>query len=108
MKTEYVPNFEFLDDEERELEHLDPADALPEAEKQAAIDDFRRAAAGGRSKVISLRFDGELLERVRKSAQAQGLPYQTFIQSIVYKYVTGALLGKDAVKEVVKALAERP
>jgi len=48
MSETYVPNFEFLDDEERELEHLDPATALPEAERLAAIEAFRAAAKSGR------------------------------------------------------------
>ena len=41
--TDYVPNFEFLDEEERELEHLDASKALPEAERLAALAAFRKA-----------------------------------------------------------------
>jgi predicted DNA binding CopG/RHH family protein len=105
MKKKFIPNFSILDEEEREIARLDPAAVLPEADKLAAVEEFHRAAAGGRSKVISLRFDADLLERIRQSAQAQGLPYQTFIQSIVHRYVNGALLDKSAVQEVVKALS---
>ncbi|MGO8694865.1 MAG: hypothetical protein ACLQMF_14480 [Rectinemataceae bacterium] len=62
-KKKPVPNFTFLDEEERELEHLD-----------------------------------------RATAEAEGIPYQTLASMILQKYVRGALLDKDAVAEVVKAL----
>jgi hypothetical protein len=43
MSNEYTPNFEFLDEEERDLEHLDASKALPEPERLAALEAFRRA-----------------------------------------------------------------
>ena len=37
-------------------------------------------------------------------AEAEGIPYQTLASMVLQKYVRGALLDKDAVAEVVKAL----
>ena len=37
-------------------------------------------------------------------AEAEGLPYQTLAAMVLKKYVQGALLDRDAVREVVKAL----
>lgn len=104
MSTAYVPNFDFLDDEERELAHLDPSTSLPEAQRVASIEQFRKAARSGKSKVISLRLDPLELERLKGRADSEGLPYQTMIQSILTKYLNGSLVDIRSVREVVKAL----
>jgi len=105
MSTDYVPNSEFLDEEEKELAHLDPSTAKPEKEKLAAVETFRKALRTGSSKVISLRIDTMALERLKQQAQTEGLPYQTMIQSVLTRYVNGSLVDIKAVKEVVKALS---
>ena len=104
MSKGYVPNFNFLDEEEKELTLLNPATAKSDIEKQAAAEDFRKAARTGSSKVISLRIDSIALERLKRQAESDGLPYQTMIQSILARYLNGSLVDVKAVKEVVKAL----
>jgi len=56
-----------------------------------------------KNEVISLRISEADLEMIRNQAAAQGLPYQTFINSILHKYVTGQLYDRQ---EVRKLLAE--
>ncbi len=51
MNPEYIPNFDFLDDEERELEHLDPSTVLPEDERVKALAAFRKASKSDRKAV---------------------------------------------------------
>lgn len=104
MSDNYTPNFDFLDDDEKELEHLDTATTLPAGEVKEAIEVFRAAARTGTSRVISLRVDNSMLARLRIRAEHDGLPYQTMIQSILSRYLNGSLVDVDAVKEVVKAL----
>jgi predicted DNA binding CopG/RHH family protein len=102
----FAPENVVLDPEEQEIEdHLEEYTPLPEAEEQAVIADFRRAARSGRTKVISLRFDETTLEKVKAEAEAEGLPYQTFIQSVMYKYITGRLVDQRDVSIVAKALS---
>jgi len=104
MSTGYVPNFDFLDEDEKELVRLDPSTARSDQEKQAAVAEFRRAARVGSTKVISLRIDSMALERLKKQAETDGLPYQTMIQSILARYMNGSLVDIKAVREIVKAL----
>jgi predicted DNA binding CopG/RHH family protein len=104
MKSKYKPNFEFLDEEERELEHLDPSTALPDEEKNRALKAFHRAVEGGVRKAVTMRLSEATIKGLKKKAEADGIPYQTLASMILRKYVRGSLLDKDAVKEVVKAL----
>ena len=41
---------------------------------------------------ISIRLDGSVLSDIKTEAERMGLPYQTFIGSILYRYVNGELL----------------
>lgn len=43
---------------------------------------------------ISLRVDSNVLIDLKNEAYRQGLPYQTFISSILYKFVNGELVDK--------------
>ena len=40
---------------------------------------------------VNIRVSGRDLERIRKRAAAEGLPYQTLIASVLHKFVTGRL-----------------
>lgn len=104
MKKNYTPNFEVLDEDERELAKLDPATALPKKERQKALDAFRRAAEGGVRKAVTMRLSEATIQGLKKKAETDGIPYQTLASMVLQKYVRGALLDKDAVKEVVKAI----
>ena len=75
-------------------------------EEEQEIGAFRKAAKSGISKVISLRFDSSTLDRLKAQAEADGLPYQTMIQSIIARYLNGSLVDIKAVREVVKALRD--
>ena len=103
MNAEYTPNFEFLDDEEREIEQLDPAMALSEEKRQEAQETFQKSADTNR-KAVTMRLSKEVITGLKAKAEADGIPYQTLASMILQKYVRGALLDADAVKEVVKAL----
>ena len=104
MKSKYKPNFTFLDEEEKELVHIDVSTALPEEERNKALATFRRAAVGGVRKAVTMRLSDEVITGLKVKAEADGIPYQTLASMILLKYVRGALLDKDAVREVVKAL----
>jgi len=46
---------------------------------------------------ISLRIDGDLLADIRTEAERLGIPYQTFVGSILHRYVSGELVDLKAV-----------
>ena len=43
---------------------------------------------------ISIRLDGSDLAALRTEAERLGIPYQTFICSVLHRYVTGELLDR--------------
>ena len=100
MKKKYVPNFTFLDEEEKELEHLDPSTAYPKEVREAILAPYRSEAR----KNVTMRLSESVITGLKVKAEADGIPYQTLASMILLKYVRGALLDKDAVREVVKAL----
>jgi len=102
MSDAYIPNFGLLDDEERELEHLDAATALPEEAREAILAPYRAEA----KKNVTMRLSEGLIAELKKKAEAEGLPYQTLASIVLQRYVRGAYLERDAVREVVKALKD--
>lgn len=100
MSDSYVPNFEPLDDEERELENLDSSTALPEEAREAILAPYRAEA----KKNVTMRLSEGLIAELKKKAAEEGVPYQTLASIVLQKYVRGAYLERDAVREVVKAL----
>ncbi len=54
---------------------------------------------------ISVRLDGSTLASLKTEAARLGLPYQTFIGSILHQYACGELIGKRTVKFLKKVRA---
>jgi len=52
---------------------------------------------------ISIRVDGSVLASLKDEALRLGIPYQTFIGSLLYRYVSGELLDKRMI-ELAKQL----
>lgn len=52
---------------------------------------------------VSMRFDGVLLANIRTAAHKKGLPYQTYISSILHQYINGELVDVKTV-ELLKKL----
>ena len=94
MKYELTP-------EEQEMENSADQLRSVSGEKRQKIENMLGRAR--KNEVISLRISEADLEMIRNQAAAQGLPYQTFINSILHKYVTGQLYDRQ---EVRKLLAE--
>ena len=42
---------------------------------------------------MNIRIDPYELDAIKKCAKAEGLKYQTFIKSIVHKYISGELVN---------------
>jgi predicted DNA binding CopG/RHH family protein len=52
---------------------------------------------------ISLRLDGSVLAALKTEAERLGIPYQTFIGSVLHQYATGELISKKTV-EILKQI----
>lgn len=92
---------EFLDEEEKELiESIDGLDyetlSEPEAKEQDKIQEAARDFVKNEKK-MNIRIDPFELEKIKEYASKEGLKYQTFIKSVVHKYITGQLVDKDKI-----------
>ena len=56
---------------------------------------------------ISLRIDGSDLSDIRTEAERLGIPYQTFISSILHRYATGDLVDRKSpeIKRLIKTVS---
>jgi predicted DNA binding CopG/RHH family protein len=50
---------------------------------------------------VTLRLNNQTLELIKRKAQEEGLPYQTFISSILHKYANDRLIDQ---KEILKSI----
>ena len=53
-----------------------------------------------------LRISNFDLDKLKEKANAEGVPYQTLINSILHKYVTNQLCEKDQIIKSVKLINE--
>ena len=89
----------YLDEEEKSLlEDIDGMDAdklNPPSEKEQR--ELRRAAREylETEKKMNIRIDANELNKIKVQARKEGLRYQTFIKSVLHKYITGRLVEKD-------------
>jgi predicted DNA binding CopG/RHH family protein len=94
-------NPEYIDDEEREMmepfESIDvaklktPTKAEQEIFKSAAKDFMKNNTK------MNIRIDPFELDKIKEQAELAGLKYQTFIKSVLHKYITGQLVEKDKI-----------
>ena len=89
-------DFKYMDAEEKELiesienlkiEELKPAKPDIKKKIERAAMEYRRS----HETKMNIRIDRSELERIKKQASREGLKYQTFIKSILHKYITGQL-----------------
>lgn len=52
---------------------------------------------------ISIRLDGGILADLKAKAEKKGIPYQTYIGSILHQYMRGEFVEKDTVELLKKA-----
>ena len=95
--TKYNP--EFLDDEEKNIiesiENIDLKKISKPTEQEQT--ELKKAAAKHLRKVkkMNIRIDPLELDKIKEEAAREGLKYQTFIKSILHKYITGQLVDKN-------------
>jgi len=57
-----------------------------------------------KSRNINIRISESDLDRLKERSQAEGLPYQTLISSILHKYVSNRLVDEDAIRKSIALL----
>jgi predicted DNA binding CopG/RHH family protein len=65
------------------------------------------AAQAKREARVNIRLTDDLLEQVRLAANREGIPYQTYIASVLHKAVTRQYVNREEWEDVVNRLVER-
>ncbi len=90
---------QYIDQEERELMGSIETMDVGKLSKPSKVeqDKIRLAAKEFKKKhtKMNIRIDPFELERIKEQADLAGLKYQTFIKSVLHKYITGQLIEKD-------------
>jgi predicted DNA binding CopG/RHH family protein len=53
---------------------------------------------------VTLRLSNQTLERIKRKAQEEGLPYQTLISSILHKYANDKLIDEKHIMKSIRLL----
>jgi predicted DNA binding CopG/RHH family protein len=88
-----------IDKDEREI--LDSVErdewkTIPEVEKETKRYQKYARAAFRKDKRINIRISEKDLIKLQRRAVKEGLPYQTFISSILHKFVSGQFMEKSS------------
>jgi len=88
----------YLDNEEQELiESFDSVDfkslKSPSVEEQNKLKVAAKNFIKKETK-MNIRIDSYELQKIKEFAEGEGLRYQTFVKSVVHKYITGQLIEK--------------
>ena len=67
------------------------------SKRKTELSDYARATIR-KDKRVNIRISERDLRELQRSAQREGLPYQTLISSILHKYVNGTPISQDSVK----------
>ena len=61
-----------------------------------------------KTKNINIRISQQDLASLRRSAQQEGMPYQTLISSVLHRYLSGRLVDEAHIRRSVAILTRRP
>lgn len=61
-------------------------------------------ARARKSRNVNIRISEDVLAQLKKRSQAEGIPYQTLISSILHKYVSNRLIDEDAMRKSLRLL----
>ena len=90
MKTDYIDN------EERELIHsldnIDLTKIKSDTENSNLLKKSAKAFVKREETKMNIRISSNELDKIKAKAEQEGLRYQTFIKSILHKYITGQLV----------------
>ncbi len=90
MKTKYIDN------EEKELmdslDKIDLSQIKNDEKNSKLLKKSAKAFVKKEETKMNIRISSSELEKIKAIAQQEGLKYQTFIKSVLHKYITGQLI----------------
>ena len=91
-----------LDNFEKKIENN--AEEFVSASKKTQQQVRRIISKANEKNRITLRLNNQTLESIKRKAQEEGLPYQTFISSILYKYANDKLMDEKHFLKSIRLL----
>ncbi len=94
MKNNFIDNHE-----KKDIETWDNVDILKIENDKENIKNLKSVAKKyikSNEAKINMRISKDELEKIKQRAEKEGLKYQTFIKSILHKYITGQLVENRA------------
>ena len=73
---------------------------------QMANAEANRRKLNRKEERINIRLTSEDLENLKERADAEGLPYQTLVTSVLHKYIVGSLVDVNNVSAIKRALKD--
>ncbi len=90
MKNDFIDN-----NEKEDIKRWENIDILSIENDKDNIKNLKSAAKEyikSNETKINMRISKDELEKIKQRAQKEGLKYQTFIKSVLHKYITGQLI----------------
>lgn len=97
-------------EEERLESEIEKGDWAPASEgevRRLRSEMVDAARSQGKEARVNLRLNSEDVEKIRRKAKREGIPYQTLIGSVLHKYATDQLLDEQAVEAIVRKLGKK-
>ncbi len=86
----------YIDNEEKELmdslDDLDLTQIKTDKENSKLLQKSAKAFVKKEETKMNIRISSHELDKIKERAEKEGLKYQTFIKSILHKYITGQLV----------------
>jgi len=86
----------YIDNEEQELmdslDNIDLSQIVNDKKNSKLLQKSAKAFVKKEETKMNIRISSSELEKIKESAEKEGLKYQTFIKSILHKYITGQLV----------------
>ena len=90
----------YLDNEEKSImqiwEEVDLTGLSDDAINKKRLEDAAKKHIEKSETKMNIRISVAELQRIKERAEAEGLKYQTFIKSVLHKYLTGQLVDRGA------------
>jgi predicted DNA binding CopG/RHH family protein len=100
-----------LTKEERQIERdllagrFKPVSAAEHARyRRYAIAQVKGRKANQKDARVNIRLSADTLQQFKQHAEQEGLPYQSLLASLVYKYVNGSLVDVGNIAAIRRAL----
>ena len=91
-----------LDDFEKDIENN--AEQFVKVSKKSQEKINRVILKANKKNRVTLRLNNQILELIKRKAREEGLPYQTFISSILHKYANEKLIEEKHILKSIRLL----